>query len=53
MIFPEPKYQVLGDGLVIKNVSREDSKTNYVCKAVQMSTGTVEERKINLIVFRK
>lgn len=42
----------MGDGLLIINVTRYDSETNFVCKAVQQSTGTVEERKINLIVNR-
>ncbi|CAH0561442.1 unnamed protein product [Brassicogethes aeneus] len=48
----EPKFKVVADGLIIKNVTREDSKT-YVCKAFQSSTGNIFDRKIRLIVQHK
>ncbi|EFA02221.1 fasciclin-2 [Tribolium castaneum] len=46
------KYAVLGDGLLIRNVTRSDSKT-YICKGVQPSTGTVLDRPIHLHVLHK
>ncbi|XP_017769009.1 PREDICTED: neural cell adhesion molecule 1-like isoform X2 [Nicrophorus vespilloides] len=48
----DPKFTIIGDGLLIKNVTRNDSRT-YICKAMQTSTGDIMEQKIQLKVEHK
>lgn len=51
-LFSEPKFAQLADGLLIRNVSREESKV-YICQAMEPSTGDIKEQKIKLKVQRK
>ena len=50
--FPAPKYSIIGDGLTIFNVTRDDSKT-YICQARQTNTGDVIEKGVELRVRRE
>lgn len=45
----DPRYKVIGDGLLITNVTRADNKM-FVCQAMQPSTGDIREQKIQLKV---
>ncbi|KAK5643197.1 hypothetical protein RI129_007042 [Pyrocoelia pectoralis] len=47
-----PKYQQMGDGLLIRNVTRADSKT-YTCRAMQRTTGNIRDQNIILKVEHK
>lgn len=47
-----PKYQQMGDGLLIRNVTRGDSKT-YTCRAMQRTTGNIRDQNIILKVEHK
>lgn len=47
-----PKFQQIGDGLLIKNVTRADAKI-YICKATEPSTGDIKDQKIKFKVERK
>lgn len=52
ILFSVPKFEQLADGLLIRNVSREESKV-YICQAMESSTGDIKEQKIKLKVQRK
>ncbi|XP_060530316.1 hemicentin-1-like isoform X2 [Cylas formicarius] len=45
-----PKYVILGDGLLIVNLTREDGQRKYICRAVRESSGDVKEKEITVIV---
>ncbi|CAH1160291.1 unnamed protein product [Phaedon cochleariae] len=45
-----PKYKIIGDGLLVRNISREDTDQVYLCEASQRSTGELKRRNITLIV---
>lgn len=47
-----PKFETIADGLLIRNVNRTDAKT-YICKAMQPSTGDIQEQRIKLKVEHK
>ncbi|XP_066261813.1 neural cell adhesion molecule 1-like [Euwallacea similis] len=44
------KYQVLGDGLLIKNVTPWDSERHYACRAFQLDEGRFMLKNITLTV---
>ncbi|XP_074037625.1 neural cell adhesion molecule 1 isoform X1 [Leptinotarsa decemlineata] len=48
-----PKYAVLADGLLITNVSRNESNKTFICQASQTATGAFITRNIKLIVEHK
>ncbi|XP_044749943.1 neural cell adhesion molecule 2-like [Coccinella septempunctata] len=45
----DTRIDIIGDGLLIRNASRRDSKV-YICKAVQPNTGTIKDRRIKLTI---
>ncbi|XP_022913318.2 limbic system-associated membrane protein-like [Onthophagus taurus] len=47
-----PKFEVIGDGLLIRNLSWRDPK-DYICKATQENTGEVKAKEIRLKVLHK
>ncbi|XP_076253708.1 neural cell adhesion molecule 1-like isoform X3 [Rhynchophorus ferrugineus] len=48
-----PKYEIIQDGLVINNLSKEDANKTYICKAVNEASGTWKDRMITLKVVHK
>ncbi|XP_066147322.1 limbic system-associated membrane protein-like [Euwallacea fornicatus] len=44
------KYKVLGDGLLITNVTLMDSERHYACKAYQLDEGRFMQKNITLTV---